>query len=897
MSDSVIPAQYQHEQVEDKWYQYWESHRYFHSEVDTKKKPFTVVIPPPNVTGVLHMGHMLNNTIQDVLVRKARMDGYNACWVPGTDHASIATEAKVVRKLREEGIKKSDLSRDAFMEHSWEWTHKHGGIILEQLKKLGASCDWDRTHFTMNPKYSESVIDVFIDLYKKGKIYRDVRMINWDPAALTALSDEEVIYKEVQSQLYYIRYRILDEQEQPTSEYVLIATTRPETLLGDSAVCIHPEDTRFKHLQGAKVQVPIVNRAISIIADDYVDPEFGTGCLKVTPAHDLNDYELGKKYDLDTIDIINPNGSLNELAGTYEGMDRFEARKQIVKDLDELGLLEKTEQYTNKVGFSERTDVVIEPRLSLQWWVSMKELSKPALDKVMDDTIAFHPAKFKNTYRHWMENIKDWCISRQLWWGHQIPAYYYGEGEHDFVVAKSAEEALLLAQEKSNNPELHLEDLTQDQDVLDTWFSSWLWPISVFEGFYDKKEVDYYYPTQDLVTAPEIMFFWVARMIIAGYEYRNAPPFENVYFTGIVRDKQGRKMSKSLGNSPDPLDLIAKFGADGVRMGMLFATPAGNDLPFDDALCAQGRKFSNKIWNAFRFLTLQMDDAQEYHPHLDFDPTNLVDTWIMHRLNETIKGVETDFKQYRINDALKKVYALLWDDFCDWYIELNKSTIPGELPEKHRVELALGIFEQLMKLLHPFMPFISEEIWQYIQKRDPQQALCISSWPSPIESHGQGLTAELFEQYKLLISSLRNIRAEMNISPKKELHVGIKTADSQQAEQLKTHFWIIEKLEKVTLFGISTTIKKPTHSTSVLLGTDELYVNLEGLIDIEKEKAKITDEIARLEGFLKSIQAKLSNTNFVENAPKQVVDNERKKEADTLQKLQSLAHQLTQWNA
>ena len=621
MSDSVIPAQYQHEQVEDKWYQYWESHRYFHSEVDTKKKPFTVVIPPPNVTGVLHMGHMLNNTIQDVLVRKARMDGYNACWVPGTDHASIATEAKVVRKLREEGIKKSDLSRDAFMEHAWEWTHKHGGIILEQLKKLGASCDWDRTHFTMDPKYSESVIDVFIDLYKKGKIYRDVRMINWDPAALTALSDEEVIYKEVQSQLYYIRYRILDEQEQPTSEYVLIATTRPETLLGDSAVCIHPEDTRFKHLQGAKVQVPIVNRAISIIADDYVDPEFGTGCLKVTPAHDLNDYELGKKYDLDTIDIINPNGSLNELAGTYEGMDRFEARKQIVKDLDELGLLEKTEQYTNKVGFSERTDVVIEPRLSLQWWVSMKELSKPALDKVMDDTIAFHPAKFKNTYRHWMENIKDWCISRQLWWGHQIPAYYYGEGEHDFVVAKSAEEALLLAQEKSNNPELHLEALTQDQDVLDTWFSSWLWPISVFEGFYDKKEVDYYYPTQDLVTAPEIMFFWVARMIIAGYEYRNAPPFENVYFTGIVRDKQGRKMSKSLGNSPDPLDLIAKFGADGVRMGMLFATPAGNDLPFDDALCAQGRKFSNKIWNAFRFLTLQMDDAQEYHPHLDFDPT------------------------------------------------------------------------------------------------------------------------------------------------------------------------------------------------------------------------------------------------------------------------------------
>ena len=897
MSDTVIPAQYQHEQVEDKWYQYWEKHRYFHSEVDSSKKPFTVVIPPPNVTGVLHMGHMLNNTIQDVLVRKARMDGYNACWVPGTDHASIATEAKVVRKLREEGIKKSDLSRDAFMEHAWEWTHKHGGIILDQLKKLGASCDWDRTHFTMDPTYSESVIDVFIDLYNKGKIYRDVRMINWDPSARTALSDEEVIYKEVQSQLYYIRYIILDEQEQPTQDYVLIATTRPETLLGDSAVCVHPEDTRFKHLQDAKVQVPIVNRAVSIIADDYVDPEFGTGCLKVTPAHDINDYELGKKYGLDTIDIINPNGSLNELAGNYEGMDRFEARKQIVKDLDELGLLENTEQYTNKVGFSERTDVVIEPRLSLQWWVSMKELSKPALDRVMDDTISFHPAKFKNTYRHWMENIKDWCISRQLWWGHQIPAYYYGEGEHDFVVAKSAEEALGLAQEKSSNMELRLEDLTQDEDVLDTWFSSWLWPISVFEGFYDKREVDYYYPTQDLVTAPEIMFFWVARMIIAGYEYRDAPPFENVYFTGIVRDKKGRKMSKSLGNSPDPLDLIAKFGADGVRMGMLFATPAGNDLPFDDALCAQGRKFSNKIWNAFRFLTLQMDETQEYVPHLDFDPTNLVDTWMMHRLNETIKGIEADFKQYRINDALKKVYALLWDDFCDWYIELNKSSVAGELPDKHRVELALGIFEQLIKLLHPFMPFISEEIWQYIQKRNPQQALCICSWPNTVASTGHDLSANLFEQYKSLISSLRNVRAEMNISQKKVLHIGIKTVDNKQADQLSAHFWIIERLERVKLSGISSKIQKPTHSTSVLVGTDELYVNLEGLIDLEKEKEKISDEIARLEGFLKGIQAKLTNAKFVDNAPKQVVDNERKKESDTLQKLQSLTQQLNQWNA
>lgn len=893
MSKQEIPAQYQHIEVESKWYEYWEQHGYFHSEVDYTRKPFTVVIPPPNVTGVLHMGHMLNNTIQDVLVRKARMDGYNACWVPGTDHASIATEAKVVRKLREQGIKKSDLNRDEFLEHAWDWTRTHGGIILEQLKKLGASCDWQRTHFTMDQRYSESVIDVFIDLYEKGKIYRDVRMIHWDPSALTALSDEEVIYKEVQSKLYYIRYDLVDEQERPTGEFFTIATTRPETLLGDTAVCVHPDDKRFASFHNQNVRVPIVNRIVPVIADDYVDPEFGTGCLKVTPAHDINDYELGKKYDLEIIDIFQPNGLLNEHGGVYEGMDRFEVRKQIAKDLEALDVLVKVEDYVNKVGFSERTDVVIEPRLSLQWWVKMKDLSKPALDHVMDDTIRFHPEKFKNTYRHWMENIKDWCISRQLWWGHQIPAYFYGDGADDYVVAKSAEEALDKAIEKSGNSGLTAQDLHQDEDVLDTWFSSWLWPISVFEGFYNKEEVDYYYPTQDLVTAPEIMFFWVARMIIAGYEYRGAPPFQNVYYTGIVRDKLGRKMSKSLGNSPDPLDLIDQYGADGVRMGMLFATPAGNDLPFDDKLCGQGRKFSNKIWNAFRFLTLQMDPNQEYTPHLNIDPTNVVDLWFMNRLNETILGVEKDFKQYRINDALKKVYALIWDDFCDWYIELNKANY-GEYPPVERVSLALGFFEEMMKLLHPFMPFISEEIWQYIQPRTSEEALCISSWPTPTEIPQTALNTSLFETLQLFISAIRNVRAEMNISPKKELNISIKAETEELSKALESNLWVIQKVEAVKIGEVSSCASPPSQSTSVLINTSELYVSLEGLIDLDKEKEKLQQEIERLKGFLRGIQAKLKNQKFVENAPEAVVQNERNKESDTLQKLSSLEEQLQQ---
>ena len=893
MAKQEIPAQYQHNEVENKWYDYWDQQGYFHSEVDHSRKPFTVVIPPPNVTGVLHMGHMLNNTIQDVLVRKARMDGYNACWVPGTDHASIATEAKVVRKLREQGIKKSDLDRTEFLEHAWDWTRTHGGIILDQLKKLGASCDWQRTHFTMNERYSESVIDVFIDLYKKGNIYRDVRMIHWDPSALTALSDEEVIYKEVQSKLFYIRYDLVDDQEQPTGEYFTIATTRPETLLGDTAVCVHPDDPRFQSFNNRKVRVPIVNRIVPVITDDYVDPEFGTGCLKVTPAHDINDYELGKKYDLETIDIFNPNGTLNEHGGSYEGMDRFELRKQIARDLEQIQALIKVEDYVNKVGFSERTDAVIEPRLSLQWWVSMKELSSPALTHVMDDTIRFHPEKFKNTYRHWMGNIKDWCISRQLWWGHQIPAYYYGDGPEDYVVAKNPEEALKLAIEKSGRNQLTTQELRQDEDVLDTWFSSWLWPISVFEGFYSEEEVDYYYPTQDLVTAPEIMFFWVARMIIAGYEYRQAPPFQNVYFTGIVRDKQGRKMSKSLGNSPDPLDLIDQYGADGVRMGMLFATPAGNDLPFDESLCGQGRKFSNKIWNAFRFLTMQMDPQQEYTPHVTIDTQNVVDVWFLNRLNETILGVEKDFKQYRINDALKKVYALIWDDFCDWYIELNKANY-GEFPPVERVNLALGFFEQMMKLLHPFMPFISEEIWQYIQPRSAEEALCISSWPTTIEIPHTNLDPSLFETLQQFISAIRNVRAEMNISPKKELSISIKAENEDLAKALASNLWVIQKIEAVKVEAVSIDATPLNESTSVLINTSELFISLEGLIDLDKEKEKLHQELERLKGFLRGIQAKLNNQKFVENAPDHVVQNERNKESDTLQKLSSLEEQLQQ---
>lgn len=882
-----IPAQYDPTKVEDKWYSYWMEQNYFHSEVDHNKEPFTIVIPPPNVTGVLHMGHMLNNTIQDVLTRRARMKGYNACWVPGTDHASIATEAKVVRKLREEGIKKSDLSRDEFLEHAWEWTHKHGGIILEQLKKLGASCDWDRTSFTMDEKYSESVIDTFIDLYSKGKIYRGERMINWDSAALTALSDEEVIHKEVSSKLYHVRYQIVG-----SDGFVTIATTRPETILGDTAVCINPKDERYIHLHGKKVIVPLVNREVPIIQDDYVDMEFGTGCLKVTPAHDVNDYELGQKHNLATINMMNADGTISEEGELYVGMDRFEVRKQISKDLEEAGNLVKVEDYQNKVGYSERTDVVIEPRLSLQWWVSMKELAEPALENVMNDNIQFHPAKFKNTYRHWMENVKDWCISRQLWWGHRIPAFYYGEGDDDFVVAKTPEEALEAAKQKCGNPNLQASDLKQDEDVLDTWFSSWLWPISVFDGFYTEEEVDYYYPTNDLVTAPEIMFFWVARMIIAGYEYRNELPFKNVYYTGIVRDKLGRKMSKSLGNSPDPLELISEYGADGVRMGMLFSTPAGNDLPFDPSICDQGKKFSNKIWNAFRFLTMNMEEGIEYNPTTNINPENLVDRWMMARIQQTIKGIDEDFKNYKLNDALKKVYSLIWDDFCDWYIELAKPDNYGDKFDTQKMNAALGMFEQLMKLLHPFMPFISEEIWQYIQDRKPEEALTVSDWPEYDAAFDSASDIALFSNIQAMVSSLRNIRAEMGVSPKEKLEVLIKTTTPEIAEQFSSNKWILNKLQSTKSLEISDSIVKPGACSSSIVDGNEIYVPLEGLIDVEKEIERINGEINRIEGWLKGINGKLNNENFVNNAPEAVVQNERNKKRDGEANLAKLREQL-----
>ncbi len=882
-----IPAQYDPTQVEDKWYSYWMEHKYFHSTPD-EREPYTVVIPPPNVTGVLHMGHMLNNTIQDVLVRKARMQGFNACWVPGTDHASIATEAKVVRKLREEGIKKRDLTRDEFLAHAWDWTHKHGGIILEQLKKLGASCDWDRTTFTMDEKYSESVIDTFIDLYNKGKVYRGARMVNWDPSALTALSDEEVIHKEVNSKLYHVRYNIAGSD----NEFVTIATTRPETILGDTAICIHPDDERYTHLHGKKAIVPLINREVPIILDEYVEMDFGTGCLKVTPAHDENDYNLGQKHQLETINIMNADGTISPEGILYVGLDRFDVRKQISKDLEIAGHLVKVEEYTNKVGYSERTDVVIEPRLSLQWWVSMKELSEPALENVMNDNIRFHPPKFKNTYRHWMENVRDWCISRQLWWGHRIPAFYYGEDENDFVVAKTIEQALEFAKEKSGNSSLTTADLKQEEDVLDTWFSSWLWPISVFDGFYSKKEVDYYYPTNDLVTAPEIMFFWVARMIIAGYEYRGELPFKNVYYTGIVRDQLGRKMSKSLGNSPDPLDLITQYGADGVRMGMLFATPAGNDLPFEDKLCEQGSKFSNKIWNAFRFLTMNMEEGTEYTPTTQIDSENLVDRWMMARVHQTIKDVEEDFQNYRLNDALKKVYSLIWDDFCDWYIELAKPDTYGDKFDTNKMNVALGIFEQLMKLLHPFMPFISEEIWQYISERKPEDALCVANWPTYDASFDNADDVKLFETLQQTVSALRNIRAEMGVSPKTELEVLIKPSNEEIQNSITQNSWILSKLQSLESLTIEANIEKPKASSSAIVGNLEVFVPLVGLIDVDKEKERLQKEITRIEGFLKQVNGKLSNERFVGSAPEQVVQNERNKKRDGEANLEKLIQQL-----
>ncbi|MFN8698768.1 MAG: valine--tRNA ligase, partial [Flavobacteriales bacterium] len=744
-----IPSKYDPSTTEDKWYAYWMEHQLFRSVPD-EREPFTIVIPPPNVTGVLHMGHMLNNTIQDLLVRRARMQGYNALWVPGTDHASIATEAKVVQKLRAEGIKKSDLSRDAFLEHAWEWTRKHGGIILEQLKKLGASCDWERTRFTMDEKYFDSVIDCFIDLYKKGRIYRGERMINWDPAALTALSDEEVIYKEVQSRLYFVKYQVAG-----SDEFLTIATTRPETILGDTAVCVNPKDERYARFHGKKVIVPLVNREVPVIADDYVEMEFGTGCLKVTPAHDPNDFVLGEKYQLPVINMMNDDGTISAAGELYVGMERFEVRKRISEDLSAAGLLLKTEEHLNKVGYSERTDVVIEPRLSMQWFVDMKELSKPALDHVMDDTIRFFPPKFKNSYRNWMENIKDWCISRQLWWGHRIPAWYGPDGT--FEVAKTEAEA--LAQFQAKNPSITAEQIRQDPDVLDTWFSSWLWPISVFDGFYTEDEVRYYYPTNDLVTAPEIMFFWVARMIIAGYEYRGEMPFRNVYYTGIVRDKQGRKMSKSLGNSPDPIDLMQQYGADGVRVGMLLASPAGNDLLFDESLCEQGRNFANKIWNAFRLVNSWEGkvDTSLAQP----ESAKVAISWMQSKFNAVLEGLNDDYSKFRISEALMNTYKLVWDDFCAWYLEMVKPPF-GQGMDATTYAATVDILENILKVLHPFMPFLTEEIWHYIREREAGKgSICVASWPEvgPID---QALLSD-FSFFEDIITDIRTLRQEVGI--------------------------------------------------------------------------------------------------------------------------------------
>ncbi len=872
-----IPKKYDPSSAEDRWYKHWMEKNYFHSTPDDRE-PFTVVIPPPNVTGVLHMGHMLNNTIQDVLVRKARMEGKNACWVPGTDHASIATEAKVVQKLRAEGVKKSDLSRDEFLKHAWDWTEKHGGIILDQLKKLGASCDWDRTRFTLDDNYYEDVINTFIDLFNKGYIYRGERMINWDPAALTALSDEEVIYKEVNSKLFHVRYKIVDTDD----DWLIIATTRPETILGDSAICVNPDDDRYKHLHGKKVLVPIVNREIPVITDSYVDMEFGTGCLKITPAHDPNDYELGAKYNLETINILNADGTFNNEGLHYEGKDRFVVRKEISKELEENGYLVKTEDHVNKVGFSERTDVVIEPRLSLQWFCAMKELGQPALDNVMNDNIKFHPPKFKNTYRHWMENIKDWCISRQLWWGHQIPAYYYGDGDDDFVVAKTKEEALGRAWEKSGNTDLSLEDLKQDEDVLDTWFSSWLWPISVFNGFKSEEEVSYYYPTNDLVTAPEIMFFWVARMIIAGYEYRKEIPFKNVYYTGIVRDKLGRKMSKSLGNSPDPIELMEKYGADGVRVGMLLTSPAGNDLPFDSALCEQGRNFSNKIWNSLRLIKgWEVAEAAE-QPKASAQAIE----WFESKLNQTIREINDDYNKFRISEALMKSYRLVWDDFCSWYLEMIKPAYQQPI-DRLTLDASIDFMEKLMKLLHPFMPFITEEIY-HILREDRTDDIVVSSWPVADAPNMELISA--FEGTKEIVSGIRNIRKEQNIATKVSLDFKVVSADHKHSFDD-----VIVKLGNLS--SIDFVSEKPDNAYSFQYKANSYYIPFNEEIDVEAEIKKIEEELNYTKGFLKSVQGKLGNEKFVNGAPEQVVNNERRKEADALSKIQALEEKLEAFSA
>ncbi len=863
-----IASKYNPAEVEDKWYQYWLENGFFKSKPDGRE-PYTIVIPPPNVTGVLHMGHMLNNTIQDILVRRARMMGKNACWVPGTDHASIATEAKVVNKLAQEGIKKTDLTREEFLKHAWEWTHKHGGIILEQLKKLGASCDWDRTAFTMDEVRSESVIDVFIDLFNKGLIYRGVRMVNWDPKALTALSDEEVIYKEVHSKLYYLRYMIEGEE----GKYIVVATTRPETILGDTAVCVNPNDPRFGFLKGKKVLVPLINRAVPIIMDDYVDIEFGTGCLKVTPAHDVNDYMLGEKYNLQTIDIFNDNGTLNQHGEQYAGMDRFDVREKIEKDLVAAGLMEKIEDYDNKVGYSERTDVPIEPKLSMQWFLKMTDLAKPALDAVMNDDIKLHPAKFKNTYRHWMENVKDWCISRQLWWGHRIPAYFLPEG--GYVVASNVEDALKLAKEKTGNENLTVEDLRQDSDCLDTWFSSWLWPISVFGNVMDKdnEELNYYYPTNDLVTGPDILFFWVARMIISGYEYKKEMPFRNVYLTGIVRDKLGRKMSKSLGNSPDPLTLIEQYGADGVRMGMMMAAPAGNDVLFEDALCEQGRNFNNKIWNAFRLVKGWTVDETIEQPEASATAIR----WFKMQLDKTIAEVDDSFGKYRLSEAMMAVYKLFWDEFSSWYLELVK---PGyqQPVDKFTYEATLGFFDDLLKLLHPFMPFITEELWQATYTRKEGESIMMERMPQPGAVDNSFL--EAFEIVKEIIAGVRAVRLQKNIPNKEPLTLEVL---GEHNDRFNT---VIAKMCNLT--EIVRVEEKAVGAGSFLVRTTEYAVPLGSMLNVEEELAKLNEELTYQIGFRESVLKKLSNESFVGKAPAKVIDMERKKLADAESKINSL---------
>ncbi|MDR1341918.1 MAG: valine--tRNA ligase [Prevotellaceae bacterium] len=891
---STLATVYSPTAIEEKWYAYWLEHRLFHSEPDGRE-PYAMVIPPPNVTGVLHMGHMLNNTIQDVLVRRARMLGKNACWVPGTDHASIATEAKVVEKLAREGIKKADLSREAFLEHAWEWTRRHGGIILEQLKRLGASCDWERTSFTMSEGYSRSVIRVFVDLYNQGKIYRGVRMVNWDPQAQTALSDEEVIYREQQAKLYYLRYCVSNPDAaagaapQEQQDYIVVATTRPETIFGDTAVCVNPNDERYKRLKGKKLIVPLINREVPVIEDAYVDPEFGTGCLKVTPAHDVNDYMLGEKYGLEVIDIFNDNGTLSEKAQLYVGQDRFEVRRQVEIDLAAAGLLEKVEDYVNKVGFSERTNAAIEPKLSMQWFVRMGELAEPALAAVMDDDVLLFPPKFKNTYRHWMENIKDWCISRQLWWGHRIPAWYLPQG--GLVVAETAEEALALAKEKTKNQLLTLSDLRQDEDCLDTWFSSWLWPVSVFDtnvaGHPEadpNNDLQYYYPTADLVTAPEILFFWVARMIIAGYEWAGGYPFKNVYLTGIVRDKQGRKMSKQLGNSPDPITLIEKYGADGVRLGMLLTSPAGNDLPFDESLCEQGRNFCNKIWNAFRLIkTWEPSDAEPQPEH-----AQVAVEWFVALLSKTLLSIADDFDKYRLSEALMELYKLYWDEFSSWYLEIIKPQ-QGRPIDKKTYSATLAIFDAMLRLLHPFMPFITEELWQNLAARKDGESIMVALQPfAPQEFDESALGS--FEQAKQVVTSIRSVRKDKNIPSREPLKLLVRGEISPAATA------IVSRLANISqVVGVDE--NADPLCASFLVKTTEFYLPLGSLVNVAEERKKLEADLAYFKKFLGSVLAKLGNEKFVGSAPESIVALERKKQRDAEAKIASLEEQLKKLKA